>query len=172
MRTDTMLAWLTVAFALVAGCANGTRPSDPWQKSGAFILRTPVVSDTTYEGYNILSQYPTNNRTFYDVRIFDYAYMDSLNIMANWDSGGIQPGTGDLAPDYAYPRIQRINYPEQQIYPLQFFLLCRDNQHYCLLYMDSIAITDEYSTITMKTEKVCNGYFSYTLNLEEHERQF
>jgi hypothetical protein len=164
--------WYPAMLTVLCCWCNGTRPSDKFQESGAFVLKTPPVNDSTYEGYNILDDFPANAHSLYDVRLLNFAYQDSVNIMANWYAGGILPGNGNLAPDFSYPQVQNIDLQIPRSYPLQFFLLCKDQRHYCRLLLDSIQVLDEYDVFTADSVKVCAGYFSYTLNRDEYERAF
>lgn len=164
----TFPAMLAVALCC---CSGGPGPSDPLRKTGAFVLSTPVVGGA-FEGYNILDDYPANAHSLYDVRLFGFARQDSVNIMANWYAGGILPANGRVAPDYPYPRGQTLDLRVSPSYPLYFFLRCKDNKHYCRLVLDSLALTRQYDTRRLDTVDVGSGYFSYTLNLDDYEREF
>jgi hypothetical protein len=172
MHTQVIVTLLALSSLLLIGCTGGNGPSGTFQEDGAFILKTPPVNDSTFEGYTVLDDRPDYFGHEYDVRLYKYFYGDSVYIRSGLNGGGILPGTGNRAPDYPYETIYKVNFQWPLDFPLQFFLLCRDNLHYCKLMLDSIKFADEYDTDIPDTVNTCTGYFRYTLNLEEGERDF
>lgn len=171
----------TVLFFIVCtviSCSKSTN-GDKFQKNGAFRLEVP--SDTmalgprsdSAAGYSVLDDAYTNTDVMLDVRLLHFIYQaDSSTVeiaSSGVDQGGLVLATGAIAPNYTYPHSWLLRL-QMETYPLRFWLLCRDNTHYAQLTLDSMAIKKVAGT--PDSTFVCDGYFHYTQNLEEYDRQF
>ena len=169
--------------AVLIGCAffacSKSTNADKFQRSGAFVLAVP--SDTaglgpradSASGYSVQDNAYTSTATMLDVQLSNFinqAESSSVQISSSGiDQGGLIIGAGTIAPDYAYAYSLLVRF-KKETYPLQLWLLCRDNVHYCQLWLDSMTVA-KVPAVPNSTV-VCNGYFRYTLNLDKNERQF
>ena len=159
--------FLLIIFSFCLACSRSNNP-DKFQKAGAFVLKT---SPDSSQGYSVLDDAYTNTDAMLDVRLSDFNYQaDTVLIRASGpDRGGLILGTGNEAPDYAYALCWRLKIAVVTS-PLQFWLLCRDNAHYCKLMLDSLRVQKSFNG--QDSIWVCSGYFQYVLNLEEKQREF
>lgn len=104
------------------------------------------------------------NDSSFDILLDQKSYWNcNLNTFSPY-LGGVQISEGAQAPFTGYTRSASF-YRSGLTYnlPLQFFVLCRDNLHYCKVVLDSFELHADSS---------CTAYLQYTVNLEPNDTRF